>query len=678
MSTSELLYPKVHVDHGRAAPDQWDATRGLVPSADMVVSRTRDGTVLSRYGDLCWNLTPYHGRSASAILYFYVFEKGEDSRATASLAAEMRFLIFLLIWARPGHPLSMSSLRNYLNGLRSVAVFAFQNRCSIKDVFCKNRLLAEYAHAETVAGTLKVLSGLVALLLKLGPERVGFQVVGKSGQDVLSASIKIKGVDVKQYPPIPTKLYSHIISALESELNDWEAVEVQYLRLLQRCLADPILGKSKRQQLTMAARYDIERVVGEYKDEFEVLLVKAQLSEYFDKKGLSHSVHGLVFGLSSIMNVAKLYVIAFSGMRNAEARYLPYNCIEEEYETGRVVHRLINGSTTKLNKIRTRWVTNAEGHRAIRIVQRISAIIYAYLGEFPARAKKPDDDFPLFLTTAYLSFTGRNTRNSGEPFRALANSFFSPKFVELRKRIEPLIEDEDLKELEHIDPHRAWRSEPEFQVGSAWRLSEHQLRRSLALYAQRSGLVSLPSLRRQLQHLTEEMSRYYARGSIYARNFIGNDKGHFGWEWQEAMPVSSGLAFIRDVLFTNEPIFGGYVKWIEHRVSGEEGHVILDRELTMRRFRNGEVAYKETPIGGCTKVGPCDELAIRFLDVDCLVGCPNLVGRLSKLDQVIKGQAALVSRLNPNTIQWNIEKADLDILLETRTRVLQQQELKDG
>ena len=93
--------------------------------------------------------------------------------------------------------------------------------------------------------------------------------------------------------------------------------------------------------------------------------------------------------------------------------------------------------------------------------------------------------------------------------------------------------------FEQIDPHRAWRSEPRFQLGVPWTLTSHQLRRSLALYAQRSGLVSLPSLRRQLQHITEEMSRYYARGSAFANNIIGDNKHHFGHDWQDAQPVSA-------------------------------------------------------------------------------------------------------------------------------------------
>lgn len=73
-----------------------------------------------------------------------------------------------------------------------------------------------------------------------------------------------------------------------------------------------------------------------------------------------------------------------------------------------------------------------------------------------------------------------------------------------------------------------------------------------AVYAQRSGLVSLASLRRQLQHITDEMSRYYARGSAYARNIIGNDKHHFGFEWQDTQSTSSALSYMLNPRFSIE------------------------------------------------------------------------------------------------------------------------------
>jgi hypothetical protein len=669
-----VYYPKVNVDADSLPPDAWDSAQGLIPPDDFVVSRSRDGAVLAKYSDNSWDLSPYHPRGQRQQLYFYLFEDGSTPPGGELLLGEMRYLAFILIWKRPGSPLSISSLNNYAIAFRQLGCFAFGKGCAIKDILNSQKLLAEFAHTAITGNSLKVISALLALLCKLGPEQVGFPVLGKVYRKILNPLIYKYFSALKQYPPIPTRIYSYLIASLSAEIVAWEAVEARYLALLEECLNDVLLGKSKSQQVTIGTKRRIRRVPGDYRDNFAALLVKYDLVSYFERNELSPSVHGLVHGLSAVMYAAKLQIVLFSGMRNAEARHLPYNCLEEEKSSGGVIHRLIVGDTTKLQVRRTRWVTSVEGHCAVRVVQRIADVVYTHLGDRPTKGGMSDNRYPLFVSLTYLGFTLQGQKTANGLWKVMSDGFHSEKFDRLRTRIQPLIEEGDLKELEHIDPHRAWRTEDEFQLGVPWRLTEHQLRRSLALYAQRSGLVSLPSLRRQLQHITEEMSRYYARGSVFAKNFIGEDKEHFGWEWQKAVPVSSGLAFIRDVLFADEPIFGGYAKWISHRVGSSEGAILLDRDATMRRFKNGEIAYKETPIGGCTKVGPCDEVAIRFLDVDCLGGCPNLVGRLSKLEQTISGQTTLLNRLKPDSIEWRIEKADLDVLLETRARVLQKGE----
>ena len=246
-------------------------------------------------------------------------------------------------------------------------------------------------------------------------------------------------------------------------------------------------------------------------------------------------------------------------------------------------------------------------------------------------------------------------------------------FLTLRARLQIPIEDADLQELEQIDLHRSWRSEDKFQVGKPWILTSHQLRRSLALYAQRSGLVSLPSLRRQLQHITEEMSRYYARGSAFARNFIGDDKEHFGLEWQKTQPISSGLSFLLNVVLSDDVLFGGYANWLDHRLRNTDNPVVIDRKATLRRFKKGELSYRETPVGGCVKIGECDQIAFRWLDVDCLSGCRNLVGRLSKLERIIVAQRRMVESLDPESLEFRTENADLDVLIATRGKVMQQQ-----
>ena len=235
------------------------------------------------------------------------------------------------------------------------------------------------------------------------------------------------------------------------------------------------------------------------------------------------------------------------------------------------------------------------------------------------------------------------------------------------------IQEADLRELESIDPHRAWREEEAFKVGKRWKFTTHQLRRSLALYAQRSGLVSLPSLRRQLQHITEAMSRYYARGSSYAEDFIGDDKEHFGRDWQETQPESAGLSgtqrdsaglsFILNVLLTDDKLFGAHVHWVKHRLKSPEGIILIDRETTKARFNKGEMAYRETLIGGCASTTSCDKPAINYLNVDCIRdNCSKLVGNVPRLERVIWAQQRMVSTLDPESIEYRTERADLDVL----------------
>ena len=105
-------------------------------------------------------------------------------------------------------------------------------------------------------------------------------------------------------------------------------------------------------------------------------------------------------------------------------------------------------------------------------------------------------------------------------------------------------------------------------------------------------LVSIPSLRRQLKHITNEMSTYYAKGSSYAQNLINQEKDHFGKEWQETQSISSALSYIANVLLSEEPLVGGHGNWVEHRLKNNKNTVIMEsREETIKRFKKGELSH---------------------------------------------------------------------------------------
>ena len=666
-----IFVPKIDLTRGAVAPDSYDDSCGLVPPDDFVVSRNRDGTAASVYGDLSWDRTEYNMECRSSWLNFCYWGDGSLTHVRDQLSREARWLMFLLIWKREGSPLAFVSLERYLGLIRTLAQFSENNSCRIGDVLNDPVRLTAFVDTNISGFTGRALYSLLSALMQLDAEQIGFRVVGGSMlKELLALNNKYKK-SLQQHPPIPTRIYTATIFQLARVLDEFDVVADRYLTLVAVCAKDTLMGRCKRSQRDIAKTLGIDQL--EYRPAFQELLRKYALATYFSTKALRCDVTGLSAGLSEIQMAAKLVIQTFSGMREEEARTLPYDCLENSVSNG-TTHCLIAGRTTKLNKgriKRTRWVTSQEGHKAIRIAKRIADVIYGSFNDKPKKAVSRINNYPLFASTAYLAFPGGLPTSASGIY--LAGNLNFCDFLTLRARLQVPIEDADLRELEQIDLHRSWRSEDKFQVGKPWILTSHQLRRSLALYAQRSGLVSLPSLRRQLQHITEEMSRYYARGSAFARNFIGDDKEHFGLEWQKTQPISSGLSFLLNVVLSDDVLFGGYANWLDHRLRNTDNPVVIDRKATLRRFKKGELSYRETPVGGCVKIGECDQIAFRWLDVDCLSGCRNLVGRLSKLERIIVAQRRMVESLDPESLEFRTENADLDVLIATRGKVMQQQ-----
>ncbi|WP_148662405.1 integrase [Paraburkholderia phytofirmans] len=501
----------------------------------------------------------------------------------------------------------------------------------------------------------------------LGLEEVGYRVAGDKVQQSLRVILGQYGDSLKQVPPIPTRIYTHILSTLRQKLEDFNAVLDRFLDLTRKCYADPRLGRSKGLQngkgkeLGEAYMFTMPELLNEY-----------GLKEYFHSNDISADVKGISNWLHTMQTVARLAIHAYSGMRNEEVSALTCDCLETSKKNGRL-HYIINGITSKLTggtPKKASWVTGNVGASAIEIAQKIASIVHAVVVGDAEEAISPGAA-PLMPAISHLGFGGRLPKSDGN---GLVTSVLGlSEMPRLRSSLQPLITEADLLELEHIDPHRAWRTEENFVVGTPWKLTSHQLRRSLALYAQRSGLVSLPSLRRQLQHITEEMSRYYARGSVFAENFIGDYKAHFGREWQSTQPASAALSYIKNVLLGDEVLFGAHGNWIEHRLKDNDGVVVFNRERTMRRFKKGELAYRETSIGGCTSTEKCDKLPLSWLNVECVNGCKNLVGRLPKLERVIVAQSNLVDALDPTSPGYRMEKADLEVLVSARDKVVKRE-----
>lgn len=663
-----IFEPKLDLPIGATSPDFYDSSLGIVPPDGFVVSRRRDGSVASIYGQLTWDLSAYHPEGKPKPFNFCYWITGVLTPARKQISYEMRHLLFLLIWVRSGAPLSLGTLLNYLTVIKMLAQYAEDVSCQIRDILIEEERLWSFIEARCSGWATQTLGSLLPSLASLGSDYLGFDIVGDKQLQKIRALGQQYRTTLKQHAPIPTRIYSQIIAQLLKELTEWEAVADNILSAMCACGKDPRMGRTARKQEELAKKLGIPNAHFPHLKQ----VVTKDCLDYFAAKSRQPNLKNLSALICEIQTAAKLTIQTFTGMRDDEVRSLPYHCIEKTVANGKN-HYVVLGRTTKLNNgraKRTRWVTNNDGYRAIEVAQQIADAIYSVFGVSAQKAAPRTTDHPLFVSVGYLALAGGSLKVEGNRFRP--GYINLERMKGLRARLEPIIEDADIRELEHIDHHRAWRSEKKFQIGNSWLFTSHQLRRSLALYAQRSGLVSLPSLRRQLQHITNEMSKYYAKGSVFAKNFIGDDKEHFGREWQKAQHESAGLSYLLNVLLSNDTLFGGHASWVEHRSKDHNGIILTDRETTLDQFKKGKIDYKETPIGGCTKVGACVHSAINWLHVNCLEeNCRNLVVNLTKLERVIAAQEKMVRGLDQDTIEYRTEKSDLNVLIAAHEMALQ-------
>lgn len=651
-----------------------EAAHGQRPAPDFVVSRDINGRALSFYMDFRWDWTPYTKDGRPRYLNFRFWSKAEPSIREIALVEELHWLMFLMVFRRRGSPLSYQTLCHYLKMLRAVSRHCCRNRISLRKLLEQENLLVDFFASDGDNDKhAKDMASLVSTLGALGKCTVGFTVPGLRLHTRLRDIATSCTRNHKQHPPLPTRIYAHVLSTLARDVTDFSLIAERFFALARVCSENKYLGRSTGRRYVIARNCD--ESIPEDATSFARLVSQFDgVEKYLRDRGFKTTVHGLSSALTEVQIAARLTVQAFTGMRSDEVSLLPLDCLLEEHANGKV-HAFLLGSTSKFNRGRVRqarWVTSREGARAVRLAQQIARFI---LTVGLPNHKWSADKVPLFPSTGHLPL-GRRAFPISRSGRLHAPSLDMDHASILRKRLQIAIIEEDLIELEHIDPHRAWRSEDAFMIGVPWTLTSHQFRRSLALYAHRSGLVSLPSLKRQLQHITEEMSRYYARGSAYAKDLIGRSKRHFGHEWQQTAHLSAALSYIGNVMLSTDVLFGGHANWV-HRFCKKDGKVVVNRKKTIEAFRRGEIAYRETPLGGCTSTTGCDQIAVRWLNVDCLAGCKNLVGKLDRLETVIAAQGRLVSCLDADSVEYRSERENLEVLSRARDRVLADQ-MRDG
>lgn len=651
----------VRIDlYGAQGADPWDDSWGTQLPLDHIICREIDGTPHS-IQEYVWPWTAYTKDHRKSSLHFYYWNQMRGRarldrlEVTAEREARIRELQFLmtrqLFYGNENAP---RTLESKLEMLRYLARFAEARSCSIHDVLTDAALL-DACGVSMPDHLVRNWIAWINFLWQLDPAtQLGFILATPRRWKDLERRTKKRRTNSRQHPPLPTRIYGELINSLSAELDDIEAHAPRLLAALRDALAE----------------YDNRVQRNHHSSVGPSLIKKHGLVDYLSRRGFNmkqRALAALSGAVTELFLVCKLQIHVFSGMRHDEARTLPYHCMVRKKGGHGRTHSLIAGVTTKFNKgrhLRTHWVTtDREGFRAIRLAQQFASVVYESLGINPSKAEAYKDEFPLFPSMDYLPW-GARERLPQTRIQTASKKLHKAK-ESLHIRLIPNIEDGDIVELEEIDPFRAWRDEPEFAIGQHWPLTTHQLRRSLAVYANASGLVRLSSLRRQLQHITREMSLYYGRGSTFCKNFIANDPGgykkHVAPEWQDGEDEAMMLAFTREVLNSKEPMFGGAGNFYQRQ---KERGEVMSREEVAKRMKAGLLSYRPGPLGGCVKPGECDKRkGLALIDISCATdGCKNLVGKHSKIIRVIQLKRTAMTHITLGSIEGEIEREELEAL----------------
>ncbi len=601
---------------------------------NFVLCRDNDNNVTAMFGDNRWDFNPYR-LSASKIrtFNFDIISRDKHSAQKDILIHEMKTILFHLMYSVPaGYTgmLSVSTLYNYYLVLVRAAKYCillngkgFLRKITIKDLFSDERLFTAFVIEHQKLAFNSRAKALVKHLMHLGPTILKFDISAIAGVD-------IERLENAQTVVIPQRIYLLIGDNLESDIDNIYKYSSN-LPIFISSLKDKYYGLAHARQKALG-------VGGKkfYRPNFKQAVEMHGLSELFKGDLIATNRNNLLLALARIQYRCKLAIHYFTGMRNQEVFRLKPHAITNTFasdpiidDEGKVIDKSkiveVISTTTKFvgRRVEVSWFAPSEVKKAIIILERIHAGLSAL------EDSKPHDDW-LFKSAALVR---PNAQRDNQPtdFRPE----HKPSWLEGLK-----ITQVDFNELLNSDDTRDWALEADYQVGMPWPLHTHQFRRSLAFYARSAGFISEASLKSQLKHLSKAMMRYYAKNFEKAESIFGffNEKTgkyelppeHIIHEFRTGIPYRAADLLLYDLL--GEPLYGKTGSYMERQNEKlRKGEVVIDevRRETAKRVEKGEFAYRSTLLGGCTKVGNCDNFMLGDF-TSCLI-CDDAVIKESNL-----------------------------------------------
>jgi integrase len=363
------------------------------------------------------------------------------------------------------------------------------------------------------------------------------------------------------------------------------------------------------------------------------------------------SKKSFLYYLRNVQKICLLKIISLTGMRFNEAYRLNFNCLQIVSTIGKSIY-IINGKSSKSSGNNTSWISSFGVLNALEIAKSLTKLFYDQ--EYENKYINALDKFPLFPV---LSMGKKKSVNQGVyNFRLIGMKYLNESLAQFDLNI--CVNEEDYIEAKQVNVFQDLVAH-NIEVGKNWHFTYHQFRRSLVVYACRSGLVTLPALKQQMNHLTIDMTSYYGGNSHNTKNFIFED--NLLDEFRSENYKNQIDMFEKDVILCDSNLFGAEGQRLQLLKDKKLIPLIHeDRKQTLKSIKAGKFSYKTTPVGGCSRIGPCDKLPLSTMS-ECLL-CSFAIFTNKSLPALSTVKKMLVNQLHVmNKTNAQYEFIDLEI-----------------
>lgn len=695
---SVTLFPKYALSASKHQPPSYELTDHVPESA--VISRFNE-SVISVFGDDTWDLSPY---SAKRLVYQFggIGDEKEKPKLTKQLKNEVKQAVFFMLYGAVRFNGNLQpkpiSLKAYVSILLDLAECAFlantnlstaykspgfqlQLKSSLTTITSKHRLLAI---SRTLAYCIRLqhFNGIEGYDL---PNPISHNELSDYQSFISKLVSSLTPNQIPESTPlIPTRILANIITSCEGFIHSY----VPFMDGLEKIVKESysldcspakgipagtpsqIKSSFTRKKLGLL-RMGVDVQHMQYSTEkYNVITLDDMLKEHNCSSITNHFKEQRKFTfkamreyLSSIRKACEILIHAFTGMRTHEVKVLPYEFLGKIVIDGIDDVPVVKSYTSKIGadnySTETIWVTSNNLKPIQKVMNNITRIFHYMNSSVEFNPKgHPTFNSPQYGSTeenyhynVSMSKIGQYRDEKKNPY-----PLWFCKDIDIRQ--------EDLDELVAFDVFANWTTNKEFELGKFWPLASHQFRRSVAVYASRSGMVSLPSLGTQYKHLSSVMIQMYAENSSFAQAIFKNDsdKEPHGviTRFQESLDFNAANNFHEKIIGSDKEFSGPSGHRI-HKLKKENKlpKIFSSKKETQKAISSGKMKFTETIVGGCMLNGHCDKYGIYDV-VPCVDQCKEAILDNSQLELYVEGLELGLELMDLASPQYQVTKREID------------------